>query len=319
MKILAKLPNANKLKAEIGLSEGAKKSKQAADSEIAAIIRGESHKFLLVVGPCSADDPVAVLEYARHLAKIAKAVQERICVVMRVFTAKPRTACSGYMGPVHETNGIEAARRLHLEILEQTGLPTADEMLYPAILPYFDDIVSYFTVGARSVENQEHRLVASGLGAAVGLKNPLSGNLQSLANAVAAAKTPHDFIFGGYMVQSVGNGLAHGILRGGDTPNFQAENLLALDEMGLSAVLVDTNHGNSGKNHARQPEIALQVLAGRRQNSVVKSLVKGLMIESYIEDGAAARGAQAFGQSITDPCLGLAATEKLIYDIADKI
>jgi len=312
MKIVAKLPSVEELKKEMGLSAKIAKSKSQSDDEIAAILRGEDNRILLIVGPCSADDLLAVLEYAGKLARIAENVRERICIVMRVFTAKPRTACSGYMGLMHEENGIEAARRLHLDVRIQTGLPTADELLYPATLPYFDDIVSYFTIGARSSENQEHRLVASGIKVPIGMKNPLSGDLQAMANAISAAKAPHDFIFGGNVVRSEGNPLAHGILRGGDMPNYQEEILHKLNEMGILPLIVDTNHANSGKDHMRQPQIALGVLKNR-------SLIKGLMIESYIADGAAKPGMQVFGQSITDPCLGIDATEKLVYEIADRI
>jgi len=319
MKVIERLPGAGKLKKEIELSEAAARHKRAADAEIAAIIRGDSDRFMLIVGPCSADDPGAMMEYADRLARISKAVRERICIVLRVFTAKPRSSTSGYMGLVHEPNGISAARGLHVDVLTQTGLLTADELLYPAVLPYFDDLVSYFAIGARSVENQEHRLVASGLANAVGMKNPTSGDLQSLVNAVAAAKAPHDYIFCSSWVQSQGNPLAHGILRGGATSNYHMENLLDAHILGLRSVIVDTNHGNSGKNHGRQPNIAINVLESRRQSDVVHKLVKGLMIESYIADGAATRGQQAFGQSITDPCLGIEATEKLIYEIADRV
>lgn len=319
MKVIEKLPSVKELKKEVKLSEKAGKNKEHDDSKIVSIIRGESSRFLLIVGPCSADDPAAVLEYAERLSQIAQKVQEQVCIIMRVFTAKPRTACSGYMGLLHERNGIELARRLHLAVRQQADMPTADEMLYPATLPYFDDLVSYFTIGARSSENQEHRLAASGTTIPFGIKNPPSGNLQSMANAIAAAKVSHDFIFDGHTVRSSGNPLAHGILRGGATPNYYIENLIKLHEIGLSAVIIDTNHANSGKNHERQPEIAMQVMESRRKSSVVKSLVKGLMIESYIEEGAAERGKQAFGQSITDPCLGIEATEKLIYKIADKL
>jgi len=301
MKIIEKLPNVDELKKESRIN-----------SEVAEIISGDIDKFLLIVGPCSADDPMAVLEYAGRLARIAEQVRERICIVQRVFTAKPRTISSGYMGLVHEPGGILAARHLHLTIQEQTGLPTADELLYPSLLPYFDGIVSYFSVGARSVENQEHRLVASGMMVPVGMKNPMSGDLQAVANAVVAAKAPHDYIFDGSMVRSQGNSLAHGVLRGGINPNYDAESLVRAHEIGISTLVVDTNHANSGKNFAKQPEIAMNVLKNR-------NLVKGLMIESYIEEGAAKPGQQAFGQSITDPCLGFAATEKLIYEIADKL
>jgi len=318
MKVIEKLPCAKELKEEIKLSKEVKRHKEMLDGEIAAILRGESNKFLLIVGPCSADDPSAVLEYANKMAKVADVVRERICIVLRVFTAKPRTACSGYMGLIHEMDGIRIARRLHLVVLEQTGLPTADELLYPATLPYFNDIINYFAVGARSSENQEHRLVASGITAPVGIKNPPSGDLRSLANAVTAAKVPHNFIFEGNMVQSCGNSLAHGILRGGIKPNFETKSLLNAKETGLLNVIVDTNHANSGKDYKKQSEIAMHVLENC-QSPILKGFVKGLMIESYIEEGMAERGKQAFGQSITDPCLGFAGTEKLIYKIADKI
>jgi len=312
IEIVAKLPNEGELKKEINTSKKTVRHKAKNDSEISAIIRGESDRLLLIIGPCSADDPAAVLEYAAKLSEVAKRVHERVCVVMRVFTAKPRTACTGYMGLLHEPNGIETARRLHLAVQEQTGLPTADELLYPATLSYFDDIINYYAIGARSSENQEHRLVASGLDAACGIKNPPSGDLRSMINAVTAAKAPHDFLFDGHIVQSGGNKLAHGILRGGVEPNYSRDNLLKLRDMGLSSIIVDVNHANSMKCHSEQPKIAMEVL--KNQN-----LIKGLMIESYIEDGAAERGKQAFGQSITDPCLGFDATEKLIYEIADKL
>ena len=318
MQVITKLPSAEELKRETGVCKEAGKQKEMTDGEIAAIVRGDCDRLLLITGPCSADDPAAVLEYACKMARIAERVRERVCIVLRVFTAKPRSACSGYMGLVHEADGIRTARRLHLAV-HQMGLPTADEMLYPATLPYFDDIVSYFSIGARSVENQEHRLVASGLTVPVGMKNPLSGDLTGMANAVAAAKAPHDFIFGGNMVQSRGNPLTHGVLRGGVRPNYHRDCLLGLPGLGVSAVIIDTNHANSGKNHARQPEIAMDVLENRRKCPIVRDIVKGLMIESYIVEGATQHGKQAFGQSITDPCLGLAATEKLIYEIADKL
>jgi len=319
MKVLSRLPNSEKLKKKLKLSKEAAQSKKQGDEEIAAILRGDCDRLLLIVGPCSADDPAAVLEYAGRLARVAEAVRQRVCVVLRVFTAKPRSTSAGYMGLVHEADGIRAARRLHLAVREQTGLSTADELLYLATLPYFDDIVSYYTIGARSVENQEHRLMASGLAMPVGMKNPLSGDLQAMANAVAAAKTPHDFIFNGYHWLFSGNPLAHGVLRGGNQPNFGDDSLHILHEMGLCAVIVDANHGNSGKDYARQPEIAMQVLESRRHSDIVRGMVKGLMIESYIVEGAESRGRQAFGQSITDPCLGFGDTEKLIYEIADKI
>ncbi|MCL2397935.1 MAG: 3-deoxy-7-phosphoheptulonate synthase [Defluviitaleaceae bacterium] len=318
MNIMAKLPSPAELKQTMPLNAASYTAKRAKDDELAQIVAGASDKFLLIVGPCSADDPAAVLEYADRLAKIAQKVQSRIFVVMRVFTAKPRTLC-GYMGLVHEPGGIQAARRLHLDVLAKTGLVTADELLYPAIHPYFDDIISYFTIGARTTESQEHRLLASGIAAPVGIKNPISGDLGVLANAVAAAKAGHSFVYNGHEVRSGGNVLSHAILRGGHAPNYHAENLLQLYNAGVNAVVIDTNHGNSGKDHTKQPAIALEILKMRNKSPIIRKMVKGLMIESYIEEGNAAAHGAAYGRSVTDPCLSLADTEKLIMQIADGL
>ena len=310
MEIIQKLPSAEEMKCEIALSALAKKKKRARDKEIADILHGIDDRLLLIIGPCSADDSKAAMEYAIRLSKIARAVREHICIIMRVFTAKPRSASCGYLGLVHEPDGLLKARRMHRDISEYTGLPTADELLYPSLLPYYEDLVSYFTIGARSAENQEHRLVASGLALPVGLKNPTSGDMATLHNSVEAAKAPHDFIFDGQLVRTTGNPLAHRVLRGGGSPNYYAADLKLLGHMGYDDMVIDTNHDNSNKNFQKQPEIAMDVLNNRH-------LIKGLMIESYLIEGAAKPGLQAFGQSITDPCLGIDATEKLIYEIAD--
>jgi len=328
MEIVSHLPSADKLKIDMPLAREVAMAKARHDAELARILRGQSDKFLLVIGPCSADNPIAVVEYAQSLAKIARTAQN-VHIVMRVFTAKPRTATMGYMGLIHE-HGVEAARRLHLDVLAASGggLTIADEMLYPALYPYFSDVVSYFVVGARSSENQEHRLVASGLNAAVAIKNPLSGNVAAMVNAVFAAQQPQEFIFGGNVVRSRGNPLAHSVLRGCNVnddgsgiPNYHAETLheiaKKIDNIGVvfPALIIDTNHGNSGKNHSKQPAIALEVMQKRRENSTIRKLVNGLMIESYIKEGNAATFGAEYGRSVTDACLSLAATEELILTI----
>ena len=319
MKIIGSLPCPNKLKQEYPVSEAGLKRKKQRDKEIAEIITGISKKFLLIVGPCSADNPDAVLEYTCLLADIAIEVSDYIVIIPRVYTAKPRTASSGYMGLVHEENGIETARRLHIDVLEKSGLSSADELLYPALYPYFDDIISYYAIGARSSENQEHRLLASGIDMPVGIKNPTCGNLESLAKAVCAAKTPHNIIHGGNIVQTDGNALAHAVLRGGYVPNYQKKDLMALHKMGQRTVIIDVNHGNSGKNPKKQPINTREILNLRHKNPDVKRLVRGLMIESYLKSGSQAEDGKVYGLSITDACLGFEETRRLIYEVAEQI
>lgn len=300
MKNLASLPAPQELKNQL-------KPKVKQDADIGAVLCGEDGRLLLIVGPCSAHDTGAVLEYAHRLANLAQYVDDKILVVMRVYTAKPRTDCKGFLGILHQEDGLYTARKLHLDILEQTGLPIADELLYPALLPYFDDLVDYFAVGARSVENQEHRLVASGISVPVGMKNPLSGDLAPMYAAVSAAKSPHGFIYRDCMVQTEGNPLAHGILRGGTSPNYQQKYLMNLTE----TVIVDVSHGNSGKNPLLQQEISMDVLKSRKN----QPLVRGLMVESFIEGGKG----NAYGQSITDPCLSWKDTEILIMKMLEYL
>ena len=329
MDVVERLPGYAELKAQISLNAVQRKMKEAREAELAKIITGDSNKFLLVVGPCSADDHAAVVEYTIALAKISEKVQDSIFIVPRVFTAKPRTTTTGYMGLIH-TDGIKAVRGLHVDVIKASGLITADDLLYTTAYPYLDDIVSYFVIGARSVENQEHRLVASGIRGPVAMKNPTSGNLSCMVNAVCAARLPHDFFFDGCKMRSSGNPLAHGVLRGFErngvtTPNYYIENLIELDRMQQSAgignpsVVIDVSHANSGKNHTRQADIALEVLKMRRQNPVARKLVWGLMIESYIEEGSIATHGMAHGRSVTDPCLCLPDTEKLILKIAEGL
>ena len=328
--IVKRLPLAVELKRELPMTEAQHKIKRLRDEVVVRILTGRSDKFLLLIGPCSADNCDAVLEYTSALAKIAAGVQDRILVIPRVFTAKPRTATAGYMGMVHDADGIRDARRLHLDVLRTTGLVTADDLLYPSLYPYFDDVVSYFVVGTRSVENQEHRLVASGIGAPVGIKNPSSGNLNSLVSAISAAQSHHSFVFNGNRVRTGGNHLAHAILRGennksGYVPNYSTESILALNaaytagSVNNHAAIIDTNHANSGKDHKKQSKIALDVLRARKNSPVVEKLVKGLMIESYIHEGNAEKDGAEFGRSVTDPCISLRETAELIRQIAELL
>ena len=308
--------------------------------ELRDIISGSSDKFLLLIGPCSADNEDSVIEYISRLRKVQERVQEKIFIVPRIYTNKPRTTGEGYMGMLHQPvpgekpdlfKGIVAIRELHMRVLSETGFSCADEMLYPENHKYLDDVLAYVTVGARSVEDQQHRLTASGVGIPVGMKNPTGGNIDVMLNAIAAAQHPHSFIYRGWQAHSPGNPYAHAILRGyvdkhGRTvPNYHYENLLQLSEayeqrlLQNPAVIVDTNHANSGKQYLEQIRIAKEVMNSRHERSEIKRLVKGLMIESYLEDGAQDIGGGCYGKSITDPCLGWEKTERLINELAEMV
>ena len=310
-------------------------NKQQRDQELEAIIRGEDQRILLVIGPCSSDNEEAVLEYARRLADLQKKVADKIFMVMRVYTAKPRTNGDGYKGLVHQPdtskapsliNGLQAVRQLHYRVITETGLTTADEMLYPANLVLVDDLVSYHAVGARSVEDQEHRFVASGIDAPVGMKNPTSGNLSVMFNAIYAAQNKQTFLFHGQEVETSGNPLAHVILRGAmneygkNEPNFYYETLLdaigRYESMGLENpfIMIDTNHDNSGKQYMEQVRIVRQTLLNRAWNEKIKKTIRGFMIESYLADGRQNQP-EIFGRSITDPCLGWENTVALVEEI----
>lgn len=320
------------------LSEDMAKKKAENDKEVKAIFKGESDKFLLLIGPCSADREDSVLDYISRLREVQEKVKDKIVIVPRIYTNKPRTTGAGYKGMLHQSDphgspdmlkGLLAIRRLHIKALEQTGFSGADEMLYPENHRYLADVLSYVAVGARSVENQQHRLTASGFELPVGMKNPTSGDLSVMINAITAAQSGHIFSYGGWEVESHGNELAHAIMRGSvnkhgqSYPNYHYEDLSALSELyaksGLKnpAVIVDTNHSNSGKKYLEQIRIAKEILHSTRHSSDINKLVKGLMIESYIEDGNQKVGGDVYGQSITDPCLGWEKTERLIYDIAE--
>ncbi len=312
--------------------------KAANDAEIQKVFTGESDKFILVIGPCSADREDAVLDYIGRLRDVQEKVKDKIVIIPRIYTNKPRTTGAGYKGMLHQSDphsspdmlrGLIAIRKLHINVLEQTGFSGADEMLYPENHRYLADVLSYVAIGARSVENQQHRLTASGLDLPVGMKNPTSGDLSVMINAIYAAQSHHVFSYGGWEVESHGNPLAHAVMRGSvnkhgqSFSNYHYEDLSALSEIyqksGLKnpAVIVDTNHSNSGKKYEEQIRISKEILHSTRHSNDIRKLVKGLMIESYIEDGCQKIEDGVYGKSITDPCLGWEKTERLIYDIAD--
>ena len=335
-----KLPVPKEVKKEFPLTERMKALKAARDEEIRAVFDGSLDKFILIIGPCSADHSEPVLEYVSRLKKIEEQVKDKIVIIPRIYTNKPRTTGQGYKGMLHQPDpeakpdmykGIVAIRELHLAALRDYGFTSADEMLYPENYRYLSDLLSYVAIGARSVENQEHRLVSSGIEAPVGMKNPTGGDLGVMINSIVAAQSSHTFIYRGWEVTSAGNPYAHAILRGyidyagRNVSNYHYEDLLRVLELyessGLSnpSVIVDTNHNNSGKKYLEQVRIAKDIVHSRNQNPDVKKLVKGLMIESYIEDGACMAEEHIFGKSITDPCLGWKKTEKLIFELADKL
>ena len=335
-----KLPIPQEVKKEFALTDRMVQIKAERDEKIKAVFEGSSDKFLLIIGPCSADHSEPVLEYISRLRKIEEQVSDKIIIIPRIYTNKPRTTGQGYKGMLHQPDpeakpdmykGIVAIRELHLAALRDYGFSCADEMLYPENYRYLSDLLSYVAVGARSVENQQHRLVASGIEAPVGMKNPTGGDLSVMMNSIVAAQSSHTFLYRGWEVTSDGNPYAHAILRGyvdysgRSVSNYHYEDLLRVEELYEKSnltnpsVIVDTNHNNSGKQYLEQVRIAKDIVHSRNHNSTIKSLVKGLMIESYLEDGAQKAEEHIFGKSITDPCLGWEKTEKLILDIADKL
>lgn len=334
-KSLSEKINESDIKRLTRLTDDILVKKEIRDRELAAIISGKDDRLLLVIGPCSSDNEEAVLEYARRLAKLQQVVKDRIFMVMRVYTAKPRTNGDGYKGLVHQPdskgapsliNGIKAVRNLHYRVITETGMTTADEMLYPENLSLVDDLVSYIAIGARSVENQQHRFVSSGIDVPTGMKNPTSGNLNIMFNAMYAAQSEQHFLFNGEEVKTSGNPFAHAILRGSvneygkHQPNYYYDNLLdtiaMYEQMELEnpVIIVDTNHDNSGKNYLDQVRIVKQTLFNRDWNDQIRHYVKGFMIESYLEDGRQDEPI-VFGKSITDPCLGWEKTEKMILEM----
>ncbi len=335
-----KLPIPQEIKKQYPVTEELAAIKAQRDADIKAVFKGESDKFLLIIGPCSADNPDAVMDYMGRLKRVADEVADKILIIPRIYTNKPRTTGEGYKGMLHQPNpdespdmlkGVIAIRDLHLQALKSFGFTCADEMLYPENYRYLSDLLGYVAVGARSVENQQHRLVSSGISIPVGMKNPTSGDLTVMMNSIKAAQTSHTYLYRGWEVTSSGNECAHAILRGymdfagRNISNYHYEDIAHLcelyDQYGLKnpSVIIDANHANSSKKYLEQIRISKDVVYSRNHNHDIRHLVKGLMIESYIEDGAQKIGEHIYGKSITDPCLGWEKTEKLIYKIADTL
>ena len=334
------LPTPEEIKEQFPVTPELAQLKAARDAEIKKVFTGESDKFLVIVGPCSADNEDSVCDYVSRLSKVNEQVKDKLILIPRVYTNKPRTTGEGYKGMVHQPDpekkpdmlaGIIAIRKMHMRVMEESGLTAADEMLYPENWSYLSDILSYVAIGARSVENQQHRLTVSGMDIPAGMKNPTSGDLSVMMNSVVAAQHGHDFIYRGWEVQTSGNPLAHTILRGavnkhGQTiPNYHFEDLSLLHELYSQknlqnpACVVDANHSNSGKKYLEQIRIVKEVLHSRQHSEDIAKLVKGVMIESYIEEGCQKIGGEhVYGKSITDPCLGWTDTERLIYEIAER-
>lgn len=338
MNFLRKLPIPKEIKEQFPMSDDLVKIKKERDKEIHRIFTGEDNRLALIIGPCSADNEDSVIDYISRLIPVQEKVRDKILIIPRIYTNKPRTTGDGYKGMVHQPNpernsdmleGIIAIRRLHTRAIAETGFTCADEMLYPENQRYLSDLLSYVAVGARSVEDQQHRLVASGIPCPVGMKNPTSGDISVMLNSITAAQHSHTFIYRGWEVVSTGNPLTHAILRGSvnkhgqSQPNYHYEDLIRLHEMYSACnlqnmgVIVDTNHANSGKKYMEQIRICKEVLHSCRLSEEINTMVKGFMIESYIEDGNQKIGDGVYGKSITDPCLGWEKTEKLIYEIAD--
>ena len=340
MEFVRKMPLPQEIKRDYPVDQVMQAAKETRDREISDVLTGKDSRLLLIIGPCSADREDAVLEYMNRLAELNQQVKEKLLIVPRVYTNKPRTKGVGYKGMLHQPDpekkedmlaGIIAIRQLHMRVIRETGFTCAEEMLYPANYSYLSDLLGYVAVGARSVENQEHRLVASGLGIAVGMKNPTAGDITVMMNSIAAAQSPQEFIYRNWEVRTSGNPLAHAILRGyvdsfgRSHPNYHYENLRNLlklyqqSDLSNPAVIVDTNHNNSGKEYLEQVRICKDVMHSRGLNPEIASLVKGLMVESYLVDGAQKVGGGVYGQSITDPCLGWEKSEQLILRLAESV
>lgn len=340
MKLNRELPLPADLKAQYPLSASLREMKARRDKEVRDIFTGQSEKFVVIIGPCSADQEDSVLEYVHRLAKVNEKVKDKLFLIPRVYTNKPRTTGEGYKGMLHQPSpdkapdllgGIIAIRRLHIRVMEECALTAADEMLYPENRSYLDDVLTYEAIGARSVENQQHRLTASGMDIPVGMKNPTSGDLAVMLNSIQAAQAGHTFIYRGNDATTTGNPLAHAILRGGVdkygtcVPNYHYEDLTRLCELYKArdlqnpAVIIDANHSNSNKKYKEQVRIVSEVLHSRQYNPALRSLIKGVMVESYLEEGSQPIGQGTYGKSITDPCLGWEDTERLLYSIAERV
>jgi len=340
MDFYRKLTIPAEVKAQFPVTKQVEETVRERRSEVISVFEGRSDKIVLIIGPCSADNEDSVLDYVCRLVPVQEKVKDKILIIPRIYTNKPRTTGMGYKGLLHQPDpagkpdlymGILATRHLHMRAVEETGFIFADEMLYPENYKYLDDILGYVAVGARSVENQQHRLTASGIEVPVGMKNPTSGDFHVMMNAIIAAQSPHTFLYRGWETHSHGNPHAHAILRGytdkhgNNHPNYHYEDLVFLcdlyEESGLAnpGVIVDSNHSNSNKKPLEQPRIISEVLASARQNQRIRKLLKGFMVESYIEEGAQHVGDGCYGKSITDPCLGWKDSERLILDMAEKL
>lgn len=340
MEFIRELPTPQQLKEQHPIDLTMRKCKEDRDHAIADIFTGKDDRFLLIIGPCSADNEDAVVDYMHRLATVQEKIQEKILIIPRVYTNKPRTLGTGYKGMLHQPNpsgtenllaGLIAIREMHMRVVRETGFTCAEEMLYPSNHPYLSDLLSYVAVGARSVEDQEHRLVASGVGIPAGMKNPPSGDISVMMNSITAAQHEQEFIYRTWEVKTKGNPLAHAIMRGyiddlgHSKPNYHYENLQLVfeeyekRELANPAIIVDTNHANSNKKFLEQIRIAKDVIHSRNVSPDIRNIVKGLMIESYIEDGAQKIGDGVYGKSITDPCLGWAKTERLLLELAELL
>lgn len=335
-----KMPIPKEIKEQYPLDIKLEKEKQIRDHEIADVLTGKSDKMLIIIGPCSADREKSVLDYVSRLARLQENVKNKMIIIPRIYTNKPRTLCNGYMGMNYQPDpskaedilkGIISVRNLHLNVIKETGLSAADEMLYPEDYRYISDLVSYIAIGARSVENQQHRLTASGVDSAVGIKNPMNGNLDVMMNTIEAVHHGHTFLYRGWEVESTGNSLAHAVFRGainskGDSvPNYYYENIESLYSKYIDrkienpSLIVDTNHSNSNKRPLEQIRICHEVMGYRSYSKNIKKILKGFMIESYIEEGNQLITEDMYGKSVTDPCLGWENTEKLLFEIVEKM
>jgi 3-deoxy-7-phosphoheptulonate synthase len=334
------VPGPDEIKEIYPMSAELREIKARRDEDIRKVFTGESDRFIVIIGPCSADYEESVLDYMGRLSNVAEKVQDKLLIIPRIYTNKPRTNGSGYKGMLHQPNpdekpdfieGVKAIRKMHIKAIAETGLTAADEMLYTDNWPYLDDVLSYVAIGARSVENQAHRLTSSGIDVPVGMKNPTSGDFTVMLNSCVAAQSKHTFLFSGYEAKTDGNPLAHCILRGSlnksgmSLANYHYEDLRLLYDMYQKfnlenpACIVDANHNNSGKKWDEQPRIVNEILHSRRHSEDIRGLVKGVMVESYIEDGNQSIGGGCYGKSITDPCLGWDKTEKLLFDMAEQL
>jgi len=334
------MPGVRDILENIPVADDLKEIKEKRDREIRSVFERESEKFLVIIGPCSADNEDAVCEYVSRLARLQDEVKDKLILIPRIYTNKPRTTGEGYKGMAHQpkpseapnmVNGLKAIRKMHIRALRESHLPAADEMLYPGNYPYLEDILSYVAVGARSVESQLHRLTISGIDVPAGMKNPTSGDLEVMLNSVQAAQMPHVFVYNSWEVKTSGNALTHCILRGyvdqygTNFPNYHYEDLKRLSEtykkrnLSHPAIIVDTNHANSNKKFAEQPRIAKEVMRSRQNSKTLRNIVKGLMIESYLVEGTQKISENIYGKSITDACLGWEDSERLVRDLAEYV